>query len=434
MNAQVLALLRPSKLTDMIENHFKNIVGLKPVIKDSLEDLQMFLELLGEAELVIIDGTSYAADLDAFLLHIYEKNITVKNILIIGVVPRTFDHKSLFISEDPKLILDFFNKIFQLDEQKLSEFISIPVESLVHFKFLPFDLYIKLSDNKFVKRFHACESIEKTALKLLKLKGVKDFYFNKTHNREFATLLLNNMLNGIDRDYLSFEEKYEVTTEVFQTTMEIVQSMGFPSRIVKVCESVMKCIKDDVINGKNHFSVYLEHLKKPEYSFNYRYIELTSYFATQIIEEFEVFASSNYSRLVIFSALFCDVTLKEPKWVHIRNAQQLMAMPGETIKEINNHALKAAEMVQGYKDAPAGADKIIRQHHGSLNGVGFSDQSFSAICPLSRCLIVSQSLAYEILSRPDTSIKQSITDVIAKFRGSPLQAMVERFESNCKLT
>lgn len=434
MNNQVLVLAQQTFFTKFIGEYFKELSGIKPIQKESCEELEMFLELLGEVDLLIIEAKNYADEIHKLLLFLLRKGIQIKNILVIGEVKKQHKNQCRYVSEDPMEIIRALDEILRVPDLISSVYMSIPVDSLVHFAFMPFDLFIKLSDNNFVKRFRACDSIDKDTLQCLKLRGVTELYFDKSYNREFSMLLLNNMTNKVDREYASLEEKLKASDEVFLTTKEIVQSMGFPSRIIRVCETVIESIQEDVQFGKNQFSAYLAQLKKQEYSFHYRFIELTSFFATQMVDELEVFSSSNYAKLVIFSALFCDVSLKEPSFIHIQNTEQLDRLTEVQYIDVKNHALKSSEMVMAYSNAPNGADRIIKHHHGSLNGCGFSDKSFESICPLSKCLIISHALAYEILSQPDVHIKLSMNKVIDKFRGSPIQDIALRFESRCKIS
>lgn len=432
MTPQVLAFTERKEVEEVLESEIKDITGFKPVVKSNFEDFKLLLDILVKVDLVIIDSTR--KDIENYkIIELLKDHLDlIKEVIVLSDEKFQFSKTQVFKFEEFEYMMSHVGVVLAKFQQEVHEYISMPIELLVHFKILPFDLFIKISKEKFVKRIPACEEIDRKVIEALKAKGVYELYLDKKYNKEFSQLLLNNMINDLEKEYNCTSEKLEIKDDVFHTTKEIVQSLGLAPRVISLCESVMGCIIQDILKSKNSFSSYLNHLQNAPQSFHYRYIELTSYIATQIVDDFQIFASSDFSKRVVFAAFFCDVTLKRPEWIHIRREEQLLGLSGSCIKEINMHALKASEMVLNYQNAPIGAHRIIRQHHGALNGLGFSDTHLDKLCPLTKCLISSQEMAYEILSQPQTDAREVIGRLMNKYRGTPLQEMFDRFESKCR--
>lgn len=432
MNLKVFALMNKSDVSTLLEKQLLMIVGTRPVVKDNSHEILSLMDMMGSVDVLLIDGNSFKFELEQFLVTLKMRRIAIKDTVVIGDFLQGSLPSNVFVSSSPAAILDHLKEKFGNHEDISGDFISIPISCLVHFSMFPFDLYIRLSEGRHVKRFKAYESVDRDAIRSLKEKGVVDAYFDRRHNREFSVMLLNSMINKVEREDISLDEKLGVVDEVYMTTREITQSLGFPTKVIDLCESVIKSIDSDVAKGKDHLSAYLEKLKRPEYSFNYRLIELTSYFSLQLVEKLEAFPSNNVARLFIFSSLFCDLALPEAEWIHVRSEDQMNNFRGFDVKRISSHAKKSAEMILTYKNAPTGADKIIREHHGSFNGMGFSDHDCSNVWTLSKYLIIGQRFAYEILSKPKVPYFETISQVSKSYEDQSLKNLALSFVSACQ--
>ena len=84
----------------------------------------------------------------------------------------------------------------------------------------------------------------------------------------------------------------------------------------------------------------------------------------------------------------------------IRNKQELHRSTIEKKQKdtVMNHANMASTLVQKFPKTPPDVDIIIRQHHGTSNGIGFSDRPNSSLSSLSIIFIVVEFFVDEILS------------------------------------
>jgi HD-GYP domain-containing protein (c-di-GMP phosphodiesterase class II) len=238
------------------------------------------------------------------------------------------------------------------------------------------------------------------------------------------------MINKVESIYTDESAKFKAKSEVFRTTKEIVQSVGLPTRVIEVCQSVMDSITADVTKAKDKFSHYLTSMSSDStLNFQYRFVELTSYLATQMVESLDEKKNIENVKTIVFCAFFCDIALKESEYLELRTEESLKDIWPEEKEAILTHALKASEIVSKYKNAPKGADTIILQHHGSLDGKGFPRVCADAVSPIAKCLIASQELAYEILKDPGKDPKVIVPELVKKFEGTPLHSYLKNFET-----
>ena len=66
-------------------------------------------------------------------------------------------------------------------------------------------------------------------------------------------------------------------------------------------------------------------------------------------------------------------------------------------ESLNQHAQKSAEIIHNYPHTPMGASTIIRQHHGVMNGFGYSDSYSGSLSPLVIIFMVAEKAAHIVL-------------------------------------
>jgi response regulator RpfG family c-di-GMP phosphodiesterase len=301
----------------------------------------------------------------------------------------------------------------------------------MHFKSVPFDLYIRLSDQKFVKRIHAHEEISQDILNPLEDKGIQELFCEKKYNRDFSMMLINNMINKVDRPYDNLKDQLQAHDEVFSTTKEIIQNLGLSGRVIEVCETTIEKMCLDVLSDPDEFSSYLLAMKNDRnLAFHFKIVSLTNYLGTQLISEMKLPNMDEQVKKFVFASYFCDMTLRNPAFHYHRKAEDSDALNLEEQNEVNFHALKASELVSTYKETPKEVGLIIRQHHGSFSGIGFPMDKSSQLLPLSKILIVSQELAFSILTNIDTPVFEVLRGFLKKHKSSGLSELLNVLEGS----
>lgn len=428
MSSQIIAFTDRIDFKTLLDIQCKSLTGMAPMIKEDPEEFTSFLGLLSEVDILIIDQPKSKKDYSFLLRVVSEKETEIKNVILISDEEDKTQKSLTFPSNGVDILIEHLKSLLTKDKPDQEEYISVPVESFFHFKILPFDLFIKISEGKFIKRIPANEDIEEETVKALKNKGIQELYFGKKHNREFSNFLLNNMINKVEQSYSSTDQKQKARSQVFQTTQEIVQSVGLPPRVIEVCESVMESISDDVLKSKDKLSSYLSQMKSSDLSFSFRLVELTSFIAVQMVELLDAGTEENIKK-VVFAAFFSDISLTDPSHLEYRSTESIKNLWPEDRALIENHAAKSAQVVSKYKNAPEGAEVLIREHHGSMTGSGFNGVA-PALQPLSKCLLSSQEIAFRMLKFPEQNPSQVLDNLSKEFENTPLQSFFVLFRES----
>lgn len=431
--SQVMAFTQRVEFKTLLEIECKGLTGFSPAIHEAIDEFRNMLDLFNSIYILIVDVPDSPELLSKVISHVNIKRDQIEHIFFISEHEISIDKAKVFKKNQLDEMMQEMKALINPPVAKTVSYISIPIDSLIHFKILPFDLYVKISTDKFIKRIPAFEEIDDTTFQKFKDKGIVELHFEKRFNRDFSLMLINNMINKVEQDYHSIDEKLMARNDVFITTQQIVSKLGFKPRVIEVCESVIDHISSDVAVGKDNFSKYLEQLRsQKELAFHFRLMELTSFIATQLIDVSEETGRSDKIRKIIFASMFCDYTLKDSGQLHIRDSDQLNKLSQVEQKQISEHALKASELVNQYQNAPYEASLIIKQHHGSVSGVGLPQEISSKILPLSKCFMTAQEIAYQILMESYRHPIDVLSDIKLKFIDTPLEDFFVLFEKTCQ--
>lgn len=434
MNAQVFAYTQSFEFGALLEVECKESTGLRPVIHGSVEELKSILDILHSVDVLVIDlpeDLSVSLDLKEFLLNCMNRT---KKIFVLGNESGINGNIRLFSRSEVADLINDLKAFFVTEEIPQTGWTEIPLCTLVHFTALPFDLFIKLSDNRYVKRFPAFEDVGRNLVDALKAKGVEELYCEKKHGRDFSMLLINNLINQVDREYPSLSEELTAHNQVFETTQKIIQELGVSSRVVEVCEAGFEKMYEKVMKGPSEFNKYLQALtSEKNLAFGFKFINLTNYIGVQLILDMKMPEEEEQIKKFIFSSYFCDMTLKNHNLIFYRKAEDGSGdLTLDDQNALNFHALRASELVSTYKGAPPDAAVIVRQHHGSPTGIGFPVDKTHLLLPLSKILIISQDLAFAILTNEKIPARHVLLNFVEKNRYPGLMALLTVMEGYSK--
>jgi hypothetical protein len=422
---QVFAFTDNPEFQALLEVEVREITGVRPIVRNTVEELKSLLSIFESIPFLVIDypeSMNSVVELKEFLRLSKQ---SIKKIFVLGSDAESSETIKVFTRMEIAELLDALKGHVAPKDLPVYSWTAIPLCTLIHFQSLPFDLYIRLSDEKYVKRIPAYEKVDQDVIDSFKAKNVDSLYCEKRFNRDFSMMLINNMINKIDRAYSNIDEAQEANAEVFDTTREIIQNLGLSGRVIEVCEAAIEKMCLDVLSDPGEFSGYLLSLKNNKnLAFQYKLITLTNYIGTQLIQDMNLANQPDQVMKLIFASFFCDMTLTNPGLLYHRKGEDAGALSLEEQNQVNFHALKASELVTNYKNSPKEVAIIIRQHHGSFSGIGFPDEKSSQLLPLSKVLVVSQELAFAILSNDETPAMEVLKKFLKQNRCKGLQELL----------
>ncbi len=427
---QVFVFTDSDDFKSLLEVEGKDLFGVRPVIHESVEDLKFVLSLFQSIDCLLIDLPMDTNKCSSVLELVSCSRNRIKKIFLYGDENKFESHFHFYYRSEISELFGEIKKLINPVNDKLEGWTSVPLRTLIHFESLPFDLYIKLSDQKYIKRIPAYESVGTDLIKALETKGIISLFCERKFKRDFSMMLINNMINKVDKTYSSINLAMLAQSEVMGTTKEIIQKLGITGRVIEVCEASVDKMVSDVMKGHDELSEYLKDLQgNKDLNFHFKLISLTNYIATQLILDMKLKDGTEQIKKLVFASYFCDMTLKNPAFLYHRKAEDSGALNLHEQNEVNFHALKASELV-AMKDIPKEVAIIIRQHHGSFSGIGFPQEKSNQLLPLSKILIVSQDLAFAILSNSEASALEVFRAFLRKNKTENLQELLKVLENS----
>lgn len=428
---QIFAYTECPEFEALLEVECKEITGHRPIVRKSLDELKSLMSIFQTIDLLVVDLPENSDQSVELKIFVNNSTSRIKQSLILGGDSSETPNVKTFSRYEINELFDSLKVYFRPPVLPEVGFTAIPLCTLVHFQSLPFDLYIKLSSDRYVKRIPAHEEVPQEVVESLVKKGINELYCERKNNRDFSMMLINNMINKVDRPYTTLDDEMRASSEVYQTTKEIIQSLGIAGRVVEVCEASIDKMMKEVMSEPSVFSSHLIKLKSDKkLLFQYKLITLVNYLGAQLIMEMELPKLEEQLKKFVFASYFCDITLRNPKLLEIRKPEDTMNLHLEDQNEVNFHALKASEIVSTYPRASKEVALIVQQHHGSFSGIGFPAEKSYQLLPLSKVLIVSQDLAFGILSQEETPVLDVLKKFLQKNNCSGLEELVNSLEAS----
>ncbi len=404
---QVIVLAENEKLSKVIDIQMRTHLNISPIIKKTPKEVLELIQMLPDVELMIVQKTkenqSDIRKIDAF----FSDNNKECHFFIFGSKTDLINPSNTYEIRDWRKLVDdvmsFMGVSSDEMDEKMPDYVAMPADIFIHFESIPHDLFLRMRTDsgraKYVKRIPAHEKFDRSVIQGYMDKGVKDFYFEKEFRKVFSELLTKSLIHRLEKEYDSYGEKLEASGEVYDTVKDIVSELGIQNQIVEVCDVAMKAIVEDV-KGADAFKRFIDSLKSgSKMSYQYKLIHMTSIICTNLIKSMKSWTSKDEQiKKLVFVSYFCDMFLADNDLLTVRDEQSLSQVDKSFHDHILKHAMRASELVRDYPDAPFEVDKIILQHHGQRNGVGFTKDIHSSISPLARLFFTAQEFSHRFLS------------------------------------
>jgi len=280
------------------------------------------------------------------------------------------------------------------------EFCPIRTNLLIRVSPLKSDIYIRLSERKYIKLFKTGDEFDSADLeKYYEEKKVEYMHLRRADTGEFIKKFRMELEELLLRDDLRSEELMAASEMAQDAIHELVNSVGFTEEVQELAKKNVE-ITLKGIGANPRLSDLIGKITR-EGSYISQHSTLLAHVSCCVAKEMEWGSEATFSKLVLASYMH-DISVTNPEIAKINTLRELETKKkGFTADEVKNyhlHPAKSADVVRSFKEVPADVDIIVQQHHERPNGGGFPrGLLFNYISPLSSLFIVAHELAQEIL-------------------------------------
>ncbi len=398
----------------LAKNEFKIVVTMNMINGfDSAQDMfQHLLQIKNPPKLIIIGNPQKEFNDTIIVPNSYSLKILIRSCAeILGITAKSMMNK------------------------EMSKYYPIENQFLLRLKEIPCSVYLKLKNGEFSVIGKRGDSVRET-VKQFEKEGITTLYVNALDRLYVINLISESILDFLENTAgLDSTEKGELVKTgqnfvgaIFNHSPETNTEM---MNIANACTKLMAEIVDDSPSLQKLLSV----LNSQKDSYLYVHSILAAFISNHIARRVSWGGNSHIEK-INFVLFFHDIILAPlyQKYPDLKYEEDLIFSDKLTDKEkesVLNHARLSAEVIITFKRSPIGADLLIKQHHGNINGIGFAVEYKDDVSPISKTILISESFIEEYFKLmeefPGTpvDIKKIIGNLHEKFKRPTYRKIIE---------
>lgn len=415
-------------------------LGLDIVGKKRAEFAINYLKEAKAVKLIIVRNTiGKEASANSIIDFVQQNKIDIP-IIVIGSSNhplRTGYKAHLPNALDLKQLIQSCAKTLEITAKKMSqmvvpEYFPVPITYFKEMKRSLCPIYSQ--DFETQEYVHRCESnvdFDPEFITALIEEGVNFLYVKRKDRLQFVTNVTAEIMNTISAQEVSPEENLSITSQAVKLLATKLTTIGLNEETIELANKNIARLKKNV-SAHPKLANLLDNMIRNKSGYLYKHTQILTYISLHIIKNID-WGNAEQEDKVCFISLFHDIVLEDDEMAQVHSTQELRN--GRfTIKQrqlIERHAQMSAELVVKFPQSPMGADQIIRQHHGVLNGIGFSEHYGANVSPVSVVFIVAEEFTRIVLSHESGpfSVQEMLKELKLIFPTSRFQKVIALLES-----
>jgi hypothetical protein len=199
---------------------------------------------------------------------------------------------------------------------------------------------------------------------------------------------------------LKDDERLEAMGNSYDIATKEILKIGFNSATVQLTETIINGMMETFKNEEK-VSPLLRKIINSRTSYIYQHSHMTAVVCSEILKNLGKDEPDLHEKMS-YASFFKDISLAEnEELAQINSFEELenAEITEEQWDMVFNHALEGAVLIRHYPEAPLDIDNIIKHHHGSPNGKGFSvTGQESKFDELSLIFIIAVEFVNELMS------------------------------------
>jgi len=374
-------------------------LGLEVVTRDKAESAMRFLEESGDQVNLIIVRAHLDHESTAKILNEYlKKKGSTKPIIVIGPGKDHDVEVHVANSLDLKLLIKTAATSLgitakEMMEKPVPDYYPIATHYLSVLKHPVSNIFLK-RNGKFDLVFKKNQPIDPSLLR-----GSDYVYVDKMDRLEFVANITSVLMSELAPSEISVDEQVTATDKSVELLSKQLLTVGVTPDTIDLAKKTMEQIKKNVKTVPN-LSKLVDRLLSNQASYLFLHTQILTYVALHIVKNID-WGTPEQEEKISFICFFHDIALENDEQAKIKSNAELKLSNLAVDKKqlVEKHAQLAGEFASQFPKSPMGADQIIKQHHGQLNGLGFSEHFGANVSPISVVFIVAEEFTRIILKQ-----------------------------------
>lgn len=395
----ILVVDDEADIRDIYEVVLKRAFPLDVVVAESGRSALQVIKEKGNPEVVISDLRM--PDGDGYFLYssLIEMNLKVPFIICStdskNLLRTKFPQAHGFI-EKPNIIGPLVDVVTSVVARHKDQpaFIPLRISLLLRWGTTNFDLFMKLSESKFIKVINAGEAfIPSDAERFLK-KEIEHLFITTSDADLYLADLEKNLTMLISSEKSQPSDLTSITLASIESVERVASALGWTPQVLEVAKHAVNLAIKAVAAEPNILKLMKQKLANPSSNYS-AHVSMLSLLACGFCYKLGWTSESTQMKLGL-AALMHDLTVEEEVYQDVMLWNQAALDNNqkntETLK-YRNHPADAAHLLLSMKNVPADVDQIILQHHEAKDGSGFPRGLIgSRISPMASLFIIVEDL------------------------------------------
>ena len=274
------------------------------------------------------------------------------------------------------------------------DYVPIRISLLLRWGSANYDLFMKLSDSRFVKVIKADEAFIPSDAERFFSKNIQHLYITSTDADAYLKNFEANITMVLNSESSSSADLTVLTLESLESVERIASTLGWTPQVLEAAKHAVNLAIKAVCLEPNILKLFKQKLSDPTSKYS-SHVSLLSLLTCGIAHQLGWVSESTQMKLGL-AALLHDLTLDESVYQDIflwNQAASDLTDKTPEVQKYRNHPIEAANLVLAMKNLPSDVDQIILQHHEMKDGTGFPRGLItSRITPLACVFIIVEDL------------------------------------------
>lgn len=257
-----------------------------------------------------------------------------------------------------------------------------------------FDLYMKLSDTKFVKVINAGEAFIPSDAERFHNKNLDHLLITTADADGYLKAFEQNLQMMISSETAATPDLAITSLATLETVERIASTLGWTPAVIHSAKQAVNLAVKAVSAEPNLIKLFKQKLSNPQSQYS-NHVSMLALLTCGFCHNLGWVSESTQMKLGLAS-LMHDIVVDEKQYDDIMlwnlAASDLNDKSPEALK-YRNHPAEAANLLLTMKDLPADVDQIILQHHEMKDGSGFPRGLISSrISPMASVFIIVEDM------------------------------------------
>jgi HD-GYP domain-containing protein (c-di-GMP phosphodiesterase class II) len=395
--AQVILIENNKTLNDLISVNLTTYLGVDLIQRKNAQETINLLSILPNVDLIITTQKVDDEPTAEILTHYITTNKLETGLIVLGSDQKVKNDFTINIAnpKDWEEVIHAAAKVLGINENVLAkkaipDYIAVPVRYFLNLDNVNCDVFIRIkkspTEYQFVKRIHNGDTFSKDSIKRYLDQGLENFHIAKESYKDFTIFLSNKLVEKIDTPNMELTQKIQIMGE-----------LGFNSETIQLTEAIIQNMVKN-FEKSPEMSNLLHKVINSQTGLLYQRCHMTSVVASEMIKNLKFDDPLAYDKIA-YASFFHDIMLADREDLSKINSFDELEKANLNEQDwdmVFNHAMEASVLIRKHPEAPAGADEIIKHHHGASNGKGFSN-AIEKLPDLSKIFIIAHHFVLELI-------------------------------------